>query len=70
MEEITGQYNHDDVAKLCEYAAAELVRRYGWGSLQNWLLAARQTGDGRQAFTQVFGITATDFAAQIQMLIY
>ena len=70
MEEITGQYNHDDVAKLCEYATAELVRRYGWGSLQNWLLAARQTGDGRQAFTQVFGITATDFAAQIQMLIY
>ncbi len=70
MQEIADQYSHDDIAKLCEYATAELVRRYGWGALQNWLLAARQLGDGRQAFVQVFGITATDFAAQIQMLVY
>ena len=70
MQEIEAQYSHDDIAKLCEYGAAELVRRYGWGALQEWLLAARQSGDGRQAFRQVFGITAADFAAQVQLLVY
>ncbi|WP_303840035.1 hypothetical protein [Selenomonas ruminantium] len=64
------QYGNESVSHLCEYAAAELVRRYGWAALYNWQLAARRTGEGKQAFSQVFGITAADFAAQVYLMIY
>jgi len=64
------QYGSEQVSRLCEYAAAELVNRYGWKSLYDWQTAARQSGDGKQAFSRVFGISLMDFAAQIYMMIY
>ena len=64
------QHGNDQVSRLCEYAAAELVNRYGWASLYAWQTATRQSGDGRQAFSKVFGLTLTDFAAQIHLMIY
>ncbi|BAL82916.1 hypothetical protein SELR_12080 [Selenomonas ruminantium subsp. lactilytica TAM6421] len=63
-------YDSERISNLCEYAAAELVQRYGWRGIYSWLAAARQSGDGKKAFNQVFGITVTDFAAQVHMLIY
>ena len=70
MQKAMEQYGNESVSHLCEYAAAELVRRYGWSALYNWQLAARRSGDGKQAFLQVFGITAADFGAQVHMMIY
>jgi hypothetical protein len=70
MQKAMEQYGNEPVSHLCEYAAAELVRRYGWSALYNWQLAARRSGDGKQAFLQVFGITVADFGAQVHMMIY
>ena len=70
MQKAMEQYGNESVSHLCEYAAAELVRRYGWSALYNWQLAVRRSGDGKQAFLQVFGITAADFGAQVHMMIY
>ena len=70
MQKAMEQYGNEPVSHLCEYATAELVRRYGWTALYNWQLAARRSGDGKQAFLQVFGITAADFGAQVHMMIY
>jgi hypothetical protein len=70
MQKAMEQYGNEPVSHLCEYATAELVRRYGWQALYNWQLAARRSGDGKQAFLQVFGITAADFGAQVHMMIY
>ncbi len=65
-----GRNDGENLSHLCEYAVAELVHRYGWRSVFAWLSAARQSGDGRQSFSRVFGLTVTDFAAQIHMMIY
>lgn len=70
LQRAMNQQDSDQVSRLCEYAAAELVNRYGWESLYAWQAATRQSGDGRQAFSKVFGITLSDFAAQIHMMIY
>lgn len=70
IENAMNQQGSDQVSRLCEYAAAELVNRYGWASLYAWQAAARQSGDGRQAFTKVFGLSLSDFAAQIHLMIY
>ncbi len=69
-KEMDRQYDSNDLARLSEYAAAELVRRYGWSSLYTWAQAARNSGDGRKSFADVFGIHVTDFAAQVHMLVY
>jgi len=70
LQTAMNQYGNDQVSRLCEYAAAELVNRYGWASLYAWQTATRQSGDGRQAFSKVFGLTLADFAAQIHLMIY
>lgn len=70
LQEAGKEYGGENLSHLCEYAVAELVHRYGWHSIFSWLSAARQSGDGKQAFMRVFGLTATDFAAQIHMMIY
>ena len=70
MQKVMEQYGNEPVSHLCEYATAELVRRYGWSALYNWQMAARRSGDGKQAFLQVFGITAADFGAQVHIMIY
>ncbi|SDP34266.1 hypothetical protein SAMN05216366_11457 [Selenomonas ruminantium] len=70
LQEAGRQYEGERLSNLCEYAAAELVHRYGWQGIFNWLSDARQSGDGKKAFSQVFGITVTDFAAQVHMMLY
>lgn len=64
------QHGSEPVSQLCEYAAAELINRYGWGSLYNWQLMTYRTGDAKQAFAQVYGLTISDFAAQVHLMIY
>ncbi|MCR5757933.1 MAG: DUF1570 domain-containing protein [Selenomonas sp.] len=64
------QYGSEEVSLLCEYAAAELINRYGWKALYVWQEVARASGDGKQAFAQVFGIPLTDFAVQVHMMVY
>lgn len=60
----------DDAASLmAEYAAAELVNRYGWQSLAKWQEAARNTGDARRAFRQVFGQSVEVFEDAVQQKI-
>lgn len=60
----------DDVASLmAEYAAAELVDRYGWQSLAKWQEAARSTGDAKRAFRQVFGQSVEEFSSTVQQKI-
>lgn len=57
----------DDAASLmAEYAAAELVNRYGWQSLTQWQETARKTGDARRAFRQVFGQSVEAFEDAVQ----
>lgn len=70
LAEAANQYGSEPLSRICEYAAAELVQRYGWQGLYRWQAATRQTGDGKQAFSQVFGLTVADFAAQVHMMIY
>lgn len=70
MAKAMEKYGNEPVSHLCEYATAELVRRYGWRSLYDWQMTARRIGDGKQAFLQVFGLTVADFAAQVHMMIY
>ena len=70
MQTVVSQYGSEQVSHLCEYAAAELVNRYGWGALYTWQLTARRSGNAKQAFVQVYGLTVADFAAQIHLMIY
>lgn len=70
LQEAGKVYDGERLSNLCEYAAAELVQRYGWQGVFSWLAAARQSGDGKQAFARTFGMLVTDFAAQIHMMIY
>ena len=58
--------SEDTAALMSEYAAAELVTRYGWQPLAQWLEAARNTGDARRAFRQVFGQSAEEFESAVQ----
>lgn len=70
LTEAANQYGSEPLSRICEYATAELVQRYGWEGLYRWQAATRQSGDGKQAFSQVFGLTVADFAAQVHMMIY
>lgn len=70
LQEAGREYGGENLSHLCEYAVAELVHRYGWPGIFSWLSAARQSGDGKQAFARVFGVIVIDFAAQIHMMIY
>ncbi|SHK93614.1 hypothetical protein SAMN05216582_12541 [Selenomonas ruminantium] len=70
VRDMDKQYDSNEVARLSEYGTAELVQRYGWQSLYIWAQAARASGDGKKAFANVFGVSVTDFAAQVHRMVY
>lgn len=65
-QKVSESVSENTASLMTEYAAAELVNRYGWKSLGKWQDTARSTGDAKQAFRQVFGQSVEDFESIVQ----
>lgn len=59
----------EQVTELSELAVLILVERKGWESLREWMMLTREKGSMRQAFSQVYGMSAEEYSRQFWKLL-
>lgn len=60
------KYDLSTISNLSAFATAYLVEKYGFASIDAWLLKTKESGDPEQAFQSVYGTSSSQFAADFK----
>ena len=67
MREASESYGDDIVNELAEFAADELMTRFGWSSYRAYLQQVRRLGSEREAFREVYGRDTAAYARELEL---